>query len=169
VSEKNNIAPEKKRDPVEAYITAFILGAATIIMTIEIIGRYIFAHSFPWSEELVRYGFVWFTLLGASYAVREKGHIVVDGVLKVLPNRVAAIVERIGELIWLAFSVYITYVSWRYTAFIYTARSVSTTTKIPMAFIYAAIPVGFALIVVRIIFGWIKELRAYQKERGAKI
>lgn len=161
-------SPAKKRYSFEAYIIGFILAAATVVMTIEVIGRYLFAHSFTWSEELVRYSFVWFTLLGASYAVRENGHIVVDGVLQILPKRLARLIEVVGELIWMGFSAYIAYASFKYTLFMYNAGSVSTVTRIPMAFIYAAIPTGFALMSIRIVFLWIQRLRVCGASKEAE-
>jgi len=167
LAENKKISP-KKRYTFEAYIIGFILAAATAVMTIEIIGRYLFAHSFTWSEELVRYSFVWFTLLGASYAVRENGHIVVDGILHILPKKMAFWAETLGELLWFVFSVYIAWASFKYTLFMYSAGSVSTATRIPMAFIYAAIPVGFGLIAIRIVILWIQRFRtgALNKKAG---
>lgn len=150
----------KKKPAFEAYIIAVILAAATVVLTIEIVGRYLFAHSFSWSEELVRYSFVWFTLLGASYAVKERGHIVVDGLLNILPNRLAFMAETMGEALFGVFSAYISYASLKYTIFMYNAGSVSAATRIPMAFIYAAIPIGFGLMAFRIVIIWIKRIRA---------
>ena len=152
--------PVKKRQAFEAYVIAFILAAATVLLTIEIVGRYFFSHSFPWSEELVRYGFVWFTMLGASYAVKEHGHIVVDGLLHFLPPKLAFLAETLGEALWLGFSAYIACASFKYTLFMYGAGSVSTVTRIPMAFIYAAIPAGFGLMALRIVILWVRRLRA---------
>lgn len=155
-----------KKYPPEAYIIGIILMYTTVIMIVEVIGRYLFAHSLSWSEELVRYSFAWFTMLGASYAVREKANICVDGVLKNLPDKVAAAIELMGELLCIAFMVYLTFMSVKYTRFIYNGNSLASATRIPMAYIYASVPVGFLLISLRMIADIVK--RIFGKRKGGE-
>lgn len=156
--DKKGLIAKLKKYPPEAYIICIILMYTTVIMTMEVVGRYVFGKSFSWSEEIVRYSFVWFTMLGASYAVREKANICVDGVLKKLPPALANVIEAMGQVICIVFMVYLTYVSFRYTMFIFDTKSMATVTKVPMVSIYAAIPVGFFLISVRMIGDLLKQI-----------
>jgi TRAP-type C4-dicarboxylate transport system permease small subunit len=52
-------------------------------MLIMILGRYIpFIPPFLWTQEVVQFSMIWMVFLGASVAVREKGHFFVDLVPK---------------------------------------------------------------------------------------
>lgn len=152
--------------PPEAYIIGIIMAYTTVVMIIEVIGRYLFAHSFSWSEELVRYSFAWFTMLGASYAVREKANICVDGVLKKLPEKVANAIELLGEILCIAFMIYLTYAAAKYTMFISRGGSLASATRIPMAYVYASVPVGFCLISLRMLIDVLKRLFHRVKKGG---
>lgn len=158
-----------RKYPPEAYIIGIIMLYTTVIMTIEVIGRYFFAHSFSWSEELVRYSFAWFTMLGASYAVREKANICVDGLLKKLPEKLATVIEMVGQLLCIAFMLYLTYAAAKYTMFIYNGGSTASATGIPMAYVYASVPVGFLLISLRMIIDILKTFFVRNKKGGEEV
>ena len=76
----------------DALLTALSASLSVIVLT-AVFFRYILNHSLAWSDELVRYLFVWFTLLGAAVALREREHIRVDYFIGKLPARVRGIIE----------------------------------------------------------------------------
>jgi len=152
--------------PPEAYIIGIIMAYTTVIMIIEVIGRYLFAHSFSWSEELVRYSFAWFTMLGASYAVREKANICVDGLLKKLPEKAANVIEVIGQLLCIGFMLVLTVSAAKDVVFIHNGGSMASATRIPMAYVYASVPVGFLLISIRMIADVVKRLFLKNRKGG---
>lgn len=158
-----------RKYPPEAYIIGIIMAYTTVVMIIEVIGRYLFAHSFSWSEELVRYSFAWFTMLGASYAVREKANICVDGLLKKLPGKVAVAIELLGELLCIGFLLFLTVCAVKYVMFIYNGGSLASATRIPMAYVYASVPVGFLLISLRMIADVCKKLFLKNKKGGEEV
>lgn len=155
-----------RKYPPEAYIIGIIMAYTTVVMIIEVVGRYLFAHSFSWSEELVRYSFAWFTMLGASYAVREKANICVDGLLKKLPEKAANVIGIFGELLCIGFMLFLTISAAKYTMFIANGGSMASATRIPMAYVYASVPVGFLLISLRMIADVVKKLFLKNKKGG---
>jgi TRAP-type C4-dicarboxylate transport system permease small subunit len=48
-----------------------------LFMFIQVLGRYVFHHSFSYSEEIVRYLFIWATFLGIAVAFKQREHIAV--------------------------------------------------------------------------------------------
>lgn len=105
-------------------------------------------------------------MLGASYAVREKANICVDGVLKKLPERVANAIELLGEIFCIAFMIYLTYAAAKYTMFISRGGSLASATRIPMAYVYASVPIGFFLISLRMLIDVLKRLFHRVKKGG---
>ena len=159
-------APLRKRYPVEAYIICVIAMAATGIMTAEVVGRYVFQRSFSWSEEIVRYAFIWFTMIGASYAIKERKHICIEGVLGFLPPPVRKALLLCGEVLLLATLLFLFFKSAQYTLFTMQTASKATVTKLPMYFIYAGMPLGFLLSCFRLVEGWVI---AYRKGRSGEV
>lgn len=63
-----------------------VLLAGMVIMVFgNVVLRYAFNSGIQVSEELSRYFFIWLTYIGAMVAMREKGHLGVDTLVKHLP------------------------------------------------------------------------------------
>jgi TRAP-type C4-dicarboxylate transport system permease small subunit len=63
------------------------LGAALVMLIlVSIFCRYVLNRSLVWSDEVVRYLFVWFTLFGGAVALREREHIRVEYFVEKLPG-----------------------------------------------------------------------------------
>jgi TRAP-type C4-dicarboxylate transport system permease small subunit len=84
---KNNI--DRAAD---ALLTALSASLSVIVLT-AVFFRYALNQSLSWSDELVRYLFVWFTLLGAAVALREREHIRVDYFVGKLPPQLRRGIE----------------------------------------------------------------------------
>ncbi len=76
----------------DALLTALSASLSLIVLT-AVFFRYALNQSLSWSDELVRYLFVWFTLLGAAVALREREHIRVDYFIGKLPAKMRRAVE----------------------------------------------------------------------------
>lgn len=67
----------------------FLVVAALVAMVFMVFGnvvlRYAFNSGIQVSEEMSRYCFIWLTYIGAMIAMREKGHLGVDTLVKHLP------------------------------------------------------------------------------------
>jgi len=86
-----------------------LIGAITVLVSVQVFARYVLNNTPPWSEELCRYLFVWASFLGACVATGRAAHLGVDslvvrlpaGVREVLRHAVTAlIVVFMGLLVW---------------------------------------------------------------------
>ncbi|MDF2995888.1 MAG: tripartite ATP-independent periplasmic transporter, DctQ component family protein [Xanthobacteraceae bacterium] len=78
-------------DHVQAVIEwtiGLLLAAMVLLVFGNAAGRYILNAGVAASEELARLGFVWLIFLGAVLAVRERTHVGVDMMVKLLPRGV---------------------------------------------------------------------------------
>lgn len=67
------------------FLVVVCLVAMVIMVFGNVVLRYGFNSGIDVSDELSRYCFIWLTYLGAMIAMREKGHLGVDTLLKHLP------------------------------------------------------------------------------------
>ncbi|NLK18932.1 MAG: TRAP transporter small permease [Synergistaceae bacterium] len=128
--------------------------------------RYVFHNSLSWSEELARYVFLWQTWVGASFAVRLRRHLRVEMLADLLKGRARQWYELFIFLVWFAFSVFIAWQGSVMTAFLIKRWQVSAAMQIPIAWAYASVPAGCAMMAIRL-FWEMKEMLANMRKEAA--
>ncbi|MFC5591366.1 TRAP transporter small permease [Sporosarcina soli] len=150
---------EKIKITFEGLFCVLLLVVMTVLMFTEVVARYVFSSSFIWIEELVRYMFIWMTFISASYVTATQSHIRVDAALSIFPKVAHRTIKMIGLLIWLAFSVVITYVGFNYSVTMLQVGGNSPALGIAKGFIYLGIPIGYLLMSSRLLIRIYKELK----------
>lgn len=72
---------------ITEYLLFFMIAVMVVVVFAQVFCRFILNASLPWSEELSRYIMVWISMLGASIGIRRKGHVGVEAVVMMLPDR----------------------------------------------------------------------------------
>jgi C4-dicarboxylate transporter DctQ subunit len=85
--------PARKSLLILEWVVALLLVATLFLSFLQVIARYLFQVSTPWSEELARLFFVWGVFLGAAIGVKRDLHTRVDFVFRKLPPSLAALVR----------------------------------------------------------------------------
>jgi C4-dicarboxylate transporter, DctQ subunit len=130
------------------FVGAALAGASALLF-VNVVLRYIFLAPISWAEEMSLYLMVWIVFVGASVAVRTRGHIAVDLlplVLSPLGRHRLAIVIGVLVLIFLAAFFYY---SGQHTLRVRASGQVTPVMLAPMWLTYLALPVGSALMFVR--------------------
>jgi TRAP-type C4-dicarboxylate transport system permease small subunit len=82
-------------------VAGFIVIALMIVVTADVIMRSAFNYPLPNSYEYMELGLVFIVYLGAAQVQREKRHIAIDAVIKMLPPRGGALAEMFGCIVGL--------------------------------------------------------------------
>jgi len=141
-----------------ALLVFYVMLVAT--MAIEVLRREIFAYSSIWGEEIVRYAFIYLAWIGAAAAVRERAHIRIDVVMHYLGPRAKAALYIFGDLVMFAVAVVALY--WSFQNVLVSARfgSVSHGLRVSMVWFLAAVPIGFSLMILRLVQSFLRDLRS---------
>ena len=133
-------------DLVES-IAGVLLALVVVIVLLQVFGRYILRISLSWPEELARYILVWLMIFGVAAAAASRSQIVVDTLLELVPASVRRALEALAALAGL---VAVALLVWTSQPLIFgpAGRSTSPATGIPSFWIYLAVPVGGALLVL---------------------
>lgn len=67
------------------WLLSAMIAATVVVMLVSILFRYVLNHSLSWSDEFVRYLFVWLTLLGSAVVFRDREHIRIDYFIDLFP------------------------------------------------------------------------------------
>ncbi|MCD6230660.1 MAG: TRAP transporter small permease [Dehalococcoidia bacterium] len=94
------------------YVCAIGIVVSSIIITYEVIVRYIFVVPTVWEIELSVYLLIMATFVGGAYAVKHEGHIAVELVTSHLPLKKQEILVITTSVIALIIAIIICWYSW---------------------------------------------------------
>ena len=152
---------------IEKAVGGALLLLLTVTIFIQVIFRFLIDLPLAWSEELSRYSFVWLTLIVAPICIRLKANIG-TGTLAALPPRTALTVGLCGGVLTLVFAIVL--LVWGAMLLDVVKLQRSPAMGIPMYWVYGAIPVGAALMIIEIVAQLahrLKMLRATERTGSA--
>ena len=138
-------------------LTFYVMLVTT--MAVEVLRREVFSYSSIWGEEIVRYSFIYLAWIGAAAAVKERAHIRIDVLMHYLGPRPKALLYIFGDLVMLFVAIIALY--WSYEAVHVSAKfgSVTDGLRISKVWFLLAVPIGFALIIWRLMQSLRRDLR----------
>jgi TRAP-type C4-dicarboxylate transport system permease small subunit len=152
------------------HVVGAMLGIMVIVVTLQIVVRFILpllgvTAAAPWSEELARYLMVWCIFLGAAVATRSGALIAMESAVDALPENLGYAVRTLGLLITVAFFALLAWLGRRWMLFGW--EETSTVMSLPMAWVYAAMPVGSVFAIVNILALMIESQQRRQQAPAA--
>ncbi|PPB80950.1 TRAP-type C4-dicarboxylate transport system permease small subunit [Albidovulum inexpectatum] len=127
-------------------------------MFIEVLRRELLAYSSIWGEEIVRYSFIYLAWIGAAAAVKERGHIRIDVILHYLGRRAKALVYMLGDIVMFVVAVIALYFSFETVLVSAKFGSVTHGLRISQVWFLSAVPIGFALVIIRLVQSFLRDL-----------
>lgn len=91
-------------DKVTSYASVFIFIMMVLMVTYQVVARYIFSAPSSVTEILTRYSFVWLIIISATYMFGQREHINIAVVKDKLPKKAKRIVNIIIECVTIAFA-----------------------------------------------------------------
>lgn len=145
------------------WFLVILLGVMASLSFYQVVMRYVFNNASSWSEELVRFLFIWCSFIGAAIGVKEHIHIGVDIFVKLLPKKIVNLTEVLVNLGIMFFSGYMVYYGW--SVVMVTRRQLSPALRIPMSWVYLSIPAMGVLLLLYCTLEIVKALSSI-KEGG---
>ena len=115
----------------------FVLGIATVVF------RFIIESSLAFPDEVIRYLFVWMIFLGSAVAFRRKMHASIGILVANLPVTIRRYAILGSTLVS---GIFFGLILW--SGYLLTLPQISPALEVSMAWVYAAIPVGMAFLVI---------------------
>ena len=132
------------------WLLILLLLAMACIVFANVVLRYTTGDSIVWAEEVARHLMIWGTFLGAGLVLRFGGHVAIDNLHQAVSTRAARWLRTVVVVGIGIFCLVMTYFSILY---VWATRFQTTAaTDIPISFIYVAMPVGFLLMFVHLLF-----------------
>lgn len=119
-----------------------------------------------WAEEFSRYVMLYQVWVGASYAVHEDAHIRITALIGKLSGGRRRGMDLVVLTLWLLFALWLTVEGCVLVGKIAAMGQVSSAMRIPMTIPYASVPIGGALMTVRLVQKIVERLRNTQEEEA---
>lgn len=147
-------------DHLEEWLIAFLMGAATLIVFMAVVHRYMSGLAIPvvqdwlislnssWAQEICIFMFIWMAKFGAAYGVRTGIHVGVDVLINRMNTRWRGWFVIFGLLAGALFTGIIgtlgAYLIWHLSP-----DQTSEVLEVPMRYVYLCVPLGSYLMCFR--------------------
>ena len=140
----------------EEIIGVIVLAVVVSLIFIGVMMRLLFKSGLPWQEELSRMLYVMVVYLGASYGMRNNDHIRINIICDLLPPRARKVLRVITDIIWAGFNITVIIMAMQVYQKMQRFLGESAVLKIPLHVVFLIVPLGFALLTLRLIQGYIQ-------------
>lgn len=152
---------KKFLDNFEGYVCVVTLLVMSVVVFIQVFCRYVLHSSLPWSEELSRYLLVWTSFIGGAYGVKLGAHIGVEAFALLLPKKAQKALAIFVDICCLLLCVLILTQGISIVQTQLSKGQLSPAMRIPMGYMYAAIPVGMAFFCIRYVQQIISKIKNF--------
>lgn len=121
-----------------------------LVGVLQIVFRYVLKSSLSWSEELIRYCFVWTTMLCVPIGIHEGKHVAIDSLKSLIKGKGSKYYDILIYLIELANFVILIYFGFRLA--MNNTNQLSAAMRVPISYLIMAVPVSGILGVFYVIF-----------------
>ncbi len=151
----------------EVYIGTVLFIVIMFLLFLQVVSRFVFNHSFTWTEELAAAMFVGMVYCGVSSAVTYRKHLRIDALLEAVPFKIKKALLIFSNVIFIGFNFYVAYL---YVEIIANLRnSMTSLLHIPKKYLYAIVPIMLLLTTIRLCFDIVKLYNETPKTLGASV
>lgn len=137
---------------LEKWILILAYTTCAGIVFVEVVRRFFFSVQEPWSTTVPAYMFLWLTWLGCSYAVKVRAHLRFTEVRERFPVAVRYALMQLDYVLFIVFGVVVIYWSIDLLELqIMNESVVPGTDNLPSWWFYTATPVGWSLLLFRVL------------------
>ena len=135
----------------------------TAIIFVEVIRRFAFGQQAPWSSTIPIYLFLWVTWIGCAYNCKRRSHLRFEEFRMRLPYSGQFFCLVVDHLVWIGFSLLVIYYSMQQVQIAYDNFAiVQGTDDVMQWWFYTATPIGFALVIYRVLRNLADDIRRYR-------
>lgn len=143
-------------DGVESSLCFVLLVLTVIVGFLQVFCRSVLHAALPWSEELLRFCFVWLIFMGAGLGINAGAHLSVEFFTSLIPERARRFLSIVSLVLVLVFcnQVFLRGVTVVQTA--YSTNMHSSAMRIPMWIPYLGVCFPFCLMQLQVLSALLK-------------
>ena len=135
----------------ERWLLLPLYTMIVLTVAVEVFRRFVLSYSSIWGEEIARFMFIYIAWIGASLCIRDRQHIRIDIFSHLLPERVRGLFYIFGDLLAVILSIIAIYLSMEQIIRNIEFGVVTHGLRISRVWFLAAVPLGFLMVLLRLI------------------
>jgi len=153
---------ENRLVSIEKLLCSTLLFALIFVTVWGVFERFVLHIGMGWTDEVARYISIYAVFIGASLGVYKSAHVGVDVFVRILPASMNKTMANLSYLLSGFFCLIISWTGFSYFLRLEASHQVSTALRIPICWIFFAIPFGCFLMmlhyIARVVLGASEEL-----------
>jgi C4-dicarboxylate transporter DctQ subunit len=154
---------------IEKWLITATYSYFCLIILVEVLRRYVFGATSVWGEMTARYAFVILVYVAVAAVARTRDHIRIDIVPKMLGPRGRLYLYLYFDCLYLILAVLVVWYSLQVMKLQVDTNTLMTGFDVNMAFAYAALPLGWGLLIYRVLQRFAQTLRSYLLHRDVPL
>lgn len=135
----------------EPVLMAILFYAVTLLVTLQVILRFVFSTGFSWGEEVSRFMFVWLMYISIAYATRNQRHIKMSFLINIFSESIKKKIMIFTDILFLIFCGVLFYATIMVCKTVFEFHDMAVTINVSMNIVFGAGVFGFGLMVVRLV------------------
>ena len=148
----------------ERWLLLTFYTLIVLVIGVEVVRRFALSYSSIWGEEVARYAFIYLAWIGASAAVKDRAHIRIDVIQQFLSRKGQLMMYIFGDFVTLIISFFAVYFSFGVLLTSMKFGSVTHGLGISQAWFIAAVPIGFSMVIFRLIQSLNRDIRMWNTD-----
>jgi TRAP-type C4-dicarboxylate transport system permease small subunit len=142
----------------ERWLLLVLYSFIVYVIFIEVVRRFVLLYSSVWGQETARYAFIYLVWIGAAAAVRDRAHIRIDVLIHYLPPRGGALLYLFGDILTAVLACLAIF--WSLDPVLVSIKfgNVTDGLRIVRAWFLIAVPLGFSLIMFRLVQSIVRDI-----------
>ncbi|WP_235041494.1 TRAP transporter small permease [Vreelandella profundi] len=132
---------------LEDHVALGVLMLLGAVVFAQFLSRYVFNHSIGWTEEGARMLLVLLVFIGAAGAASRRGHIYVEILELIIPNKAKRWLQGFNNLLSAVFFGYVAWLAWQVGQRVW--HSTMSTMPISKGWLYTVVAVACAALALR--------------------
>lgn len=144
----------KRLNDFLGWVEMGILGLFVAVMFVVVFGqvffRYVLNAPSPWTEELARYLFIWISMIGAAYGVKQQSHFGFEMLVRKLSPRMQTVGHYAVQLGMAILVFVLIFYGLRMLKIV--SFQITPALQIPMRYVYYSLPVSGVLMGFHLVY-----------------
>lgn len=148
------------------YLSCIILALMTILVTWQVITRFVFKNPSTVTEALAKYLFIWLVLITAAYVLGKREHMAIEFFINRFKRKTQLVLNMITEVVIFVFSAIVMTYGGGFIA-LNAMNQTDAALGIPVGIVYLALPIAGVLLMFYSIcnmMDFVKELKEVKEE-----
>ncbi len=147
------------------WLSCAILAIMTILVTWQVVTRFVFKAPSSITEALAKYLFVWLVLITAAYVVGKREHMAIEFFVNKYSFKTKTILEIIVQVCIFLFATIVLTYGGGYIA-IHAMSQTDSALSIPMGIVYLALPVSGVLSMFYSVCNIIDDVKSFKSNKA---